>query len=47
MLPTNVFHDNMIFLPVFMATMIFKGAITKSAITKKIYDMDVSYFSQR
>ena len=47
MLSTNIFHDNMIFWPVSMATMNFKGAITKCAITKEIYDMDVSYFSQR
>ena len=47
MLSKNIFHDNMIFLPVFMATMRFIGAITKSAITKEIYDMDVSYISQR
>ena len=46
MLPKNIFHGNMICLPVYMATMKFKGAITKPTITEKLYDMDISYFSQ-
>ena len=33
MLAKNIFHGNMIFLPVSMATMKFKGAITKSTIS--------------